>query len=333
MLRSAGSTGRIEVHVHSTRGQIFLRAGEPYFAQSSRCRSLIGQKLLQAGAITEPQLQEAHDRQVETKERLGRALMSLGLVTPEQVKDAVVDQIKEALADLLEWDQGEFTWEPGIEIELELQVPHLAPRHGAPSNSLEGTDASNPPPVEPLREPAPFVAPPDDAIVVLSPLSPDTVDFFDITNEQWRVARFANGRSDIAQIASDVGPTQEEARRLIHDMLAEGILAVLDASEFGEYRHVWDRRSDDAAPGVSEEPEVTPDHAFHGAETIDGGSAGEGFEDDAADSGGIVAATPPPPPSRVPSHLESHRHVKLDRSMLARELSGLFKSGRQSISG
>ncbi|MGH2735634.1 MAG: hypothetical protein ACRDKZ_08640, partial [Actinomycetota bacterium] len=142
--------------------------------------------------------------------------------------------------------------------------------------------------------------------------------------------RFANGRSNIAQIASDVGPTPEEGRRLIHEMLAEGILAVLDDSEFSEYRDVWDARSDDTS-GASEEPEIAPDSP----EAIDAstGATAEGFEEDLAEATPVMApVAPPSPPGRPPANTGSHQHVKLDRSMLARELSGLFKNGRQSIS-
>ncbi len=122
ILKARNKTGRLDIERQAGRGLIYVRLGEPYYAESSLTRSLIGQKLVDIGAITDMQLRKALDRQAESGDRLGEILLTHGVISREHIASAVISQIKDALADLLAWETGEFKWEIGAEVEVEVPV-------------------------------------------------------------------------------------------------------------------------------------------------------------------------------------------------------------------
>ena len=122
ILQARNKTGRLEIERQAGRGLIYVRLGEPYYAESSLTRSLIGQKLVDIGAISDMQLRKALDRQAESGERLGQILLTHGVISADHVAQAVISQIKDALADLLAWEAGEFRWETGAEVEVEVPL-------------------------------------------------------------------------------------------------------------------------------------------------------------------------------------------------------------------
>ena len=157
ILQARNKTGRLEIERQAGRGLIYVRLGEPYYAESSLTRSLIGQKLVDIGAITDMQLRKALDRQAESGDRLGQILLTHGVISGEHVAQAVISQIKDALADLLAWEAGEFRWEAGAEVEVEV------PLFGATIGSA--VEEANPlaPHVVPLNTEEPAAAPEEPA--------------------------------------------------------------------------------------------------------------------------------------------------------------------------
>ncbi len=133
ILKARNKTGRLDIERQAGRGLIYVRLGEPYYAESSLTRSLIGQKLVDIGAITDMQLRKALDRQAESGDRLGQVLLTHGVISREHIASAVISQIKDALADLLAWETGEFRWEVGAEVEVEVPV------HGGMLDSDKGS--------------------------------------------------------------------------------------------------------------------------------------------------------------------------------------------------
>ncbi|MGH2749542.1 MAG: DUF4388 domain-containing protein, partial [Actinomycetota bacterium] len=160
ILRARNKTGRLEIERQAGRGLIYVRLGEPYYAESSLTRSLIGQKLVDIGAISDMQLRKALDRQAESGERLGQILLTHGVISGEHIAAAVISQIKDALADLLAWEAGEFSWEAGAEVEVEVPLfgatigaidegsnplaPHVVPMTSEEPHDAEAAEASEP---------------------------------------------------------------------------------------------------------------------------------------------------------------------------------------------
>lgn len=236
LLAKGSKTGRLVVNRLAGTGEIFIRDGVPYYAQSSLSRSLIGVKFIQMGAITATQLRQALDEQTKTGARLGDVLLAQGWVSREQVDAAVTAQIEDALEDLLDWETGEFTWEPGVEVDAES---YLEPRaetqpeghsaaHEEPTSGIDDEDSSDElEPIEPGPEPRPEPEPQGlspDLVLIMAPDSPDHIDFAEISQEQWRVASLANGVRTVDDIAMLASSDRARGVSVVEELVELGVL-------------------------------------------------------------------------------------------------------------
>jgi hypothetical protein len=90
-----------------------LVEGAAVEAASNDPREYLGQLLLNFGHIGEDDLARAFATQEQTNVRLGQVLVSLGLVTPELVRETLAIKIRETLLDAYLWESGFFTVEEG----------------------------------------------------------------------------------------------------------------------------------------------------------------------------------------------------------------------------
>lgn len=102
-------------------GRVYLRDGYIYFAETNKKRKPIGEMLIEAGKITRDQLQEAleEQRRLNWKVRLGMILLDKGWISPQDLVQAVQDQITEQIFQLFEWNEGKFVFIPGKTAENE----------------------------------------------------------------------------------------------------------------------------------------------------------------------------------------------------------------------
>jgi hypothetical protein len=236
LLAKGAGTGRLAVNRLAGSGEIFVRDGVPYYAQSSLSRSLIGVKFIQMGAINATQVRQALDEQTKTGARLGDVLQAQGWVGQEQVDAAVTAQIEDALQDLLDWETGEFSWEPGVEVDAES---YLGPRtetqrdgdtavYEEPASDIDdegysGELQSLEAEPEPQPEPEPQgIA--SDLVLIMAPDSPDHIDFAEISQEQWRVASLANGVRTVDDIAMLASSDRERGMKVVEELVELGVL-------------------------------------------------------------------------------------------------------------
>ncbi|MGH2734521.1 MAG: DUF4388 domain-containing protein [Actinomycetota bacterium] len=237
LLGKGAKTGRLVVNRLAGTGEVYVRDGHPYYAQSSLSRSLIGVKFIQMGAINATQLRQALDEQTKTGARLGDVLLAQGWVGQEQVDAAVSAQIEDALNDLIDWETGEFTWEPGVEVEAET---NLAPRdeahtdeapsfeHGESTSYLQGEGYSEGfQSFEPEPQPEPEPEPQGlslNEVLIMAPDSPEHLDFAEISQEQWRVASLANGVRTVEDIAMLASSDRTKGLSVVEELLELGVL-------------------------------------------------------------------------------------------------------------
>jgi Domain of unknown function (DUF4388) len=120
------ATGTLSCERGTVRKLVHLREGTAVAADSNDPREHLGQLLLVHGHLDEEQLTRAFRSQVETRTRLGKLLVSAGLVAPETLRAMLAVQVREALLDAIQWDAGAF-WvddgEPPATDELAASVP------------------------------------------------------------------------------------------------------------------------------------------------------------------------------------------------------------------
>lgn len=97
--------------LRATRGTDFVHVyfadGAPLFTASSDPGELIGNRLVQRGAVTLAQIDDAFEQGWRKGKRLGEALVDLDVVRPAQVLKLVAEQRRSRLVELLKWRTGE----------------------------------------------------------------------------------------------------------------------------------------------------------------------------------------------------------------------------------
>jgi outer membrane protein assembly factor BamB/tetratricopeptide (TPR) repeat protein len=91
----------------------FARAGVRLLSSGRRKAVPLGDLLMKRNKITNDQLQAVLERQKETGEMIGKILTDWGLVTEEEIDEAVRSQIEEEIFDIFAWENASFEFTEG----------------------------------------------------------------------------------------------------------------------------------------------------------------------------------------------------------------------------
>ncbi len=91
----------------------FARAGVRLLSSGKRKTVPLGDLLVKLNKITPDQLKTVLDRQKETGEMMGKILTDWGLVTEEEIDEAVRSQIEEEIFDIFAWENATFEFTEG----------------------------------------------------------------------------------------------------------------------------------------------------------------------------------------------------------------------------
>lgn len=180
-LASCRKTGCIEVRRAAGEGRVFLREGDVYYGESSVTR----------GA----------DDASHTSESLTR-------------------QIEASFFDLLRWEGGEFTFSPGLEVDLE------------PALSLDIETLINET-AQKLEELGVIAGkiPSERAIPAMAPNPPADSSQINITPDEWRVLVLVSGSRTVEHIAEAVGLDAFSVMRTLYGLASTGLIEVVGEAE------------------------------------------------------------------------------------------------------
>jgi hypothetical protein len=130
LLQWAGSgrkTGTLCLKGESFLKKIFLQNGIIIGSSSNEPQEFLGQFLLSEGLITEQQLKDAFDLQAQTKVMLGRILVKKGLLSEVKVQEILRLKAEETIYSLFLWTEAEFEFledelPPGDPVVIEVKV-------------------------------------------------------------------------------------------------------------------------------------------------------------------------------------------------------------------
>ncbi len=112
LINSEKQTGTLHItrKTGDAEGFVYFRDGKIFGAVSNFNRQPLGERLVNAGHITEEQLNGALGKQRKAKKRqkLGQMLISENLITSQILKTFVKEQIQNTVFDLLPWVDGDF---------------------------------------------------------------------------------------------------------------------------------------------------------------------------------------------------------------------------------
>ena len=220
LLSMAKRTGALDVARSAGTGRVFFRDGDVYFAESSLTREPLGQKLIRARAVTEGQLMRALDEHAANGGRVGEILVAAGALTLEQLEAAVKEQIEDSVFDLLRWELGEFQWEPGDEVEVE--VPITVSVENLIMEASRRLDE-----LAVIKRKIPSA----EAVLRMAPKPPEGAVEINITPEEWRILVLVDGSRDVAAIAEAVSLDEFGAMRVLYGLVAAGLIELAAGPE------------------------------------------------------------------------------------------------------
>ncbi|MQB00039.1 MAG: DUF4388 domain-containing protein, partial [Actinobacteria bacterium] len=215
LMSLAKKTGRMDVSRGAGEGRVFFREGDVYYAESSLSREPLGQKLIRARALTESQLNKALDTHAQTGRRVGDIMIESGMVTSDQIEASVAQQIEDAVFDLLRWDLGEFTWETGAELEVEVpisvSVENLIMEASRRLDELEVIQRK---------------IPGEHAVLTMAQTPPEGAAEINITPEEWRALVLVDGSRTLGEIGRMIGKDDFETMKILYGLVSAGLVEV-----------------------------------------------------------------------------------------------------------
>lgn len=128
LLAMGKKTGCLSVTHRNNFGYIYFEKGRIAYASIVNRRDRLGDLLIKAGLITRDQLDQAIGSQPGYKDkRLGDILVAQGLVSRDELHAQVRVQIQEAVYFLFTWSQGTFNFEADIRPEEQDFVVSINP--------------------------------------------------------------------------------------------------------------------------------------------------------------------------------------------------------------
>jgi hypothetical protein len=127
-ISTSRKTGTLYLRRASVEKRIVFQTGEIYSSWSNHPRESLGQFLIRGRLVTEEQLFGALLRQEQLGKMLGGILVDDGVITPDQLRQALQTKAEETIYDLFEWPDGDFQFRDGEFAEMfhiELPVTHV----------------------------------------------------------------------------------------------------------------------------------------------------------------------------------------------------------------
>lgn len=123
-------TGCLALTDRQRFGSIFFEDGWITYATIVNRRDRIGDILLRAGLITREQLDEALTLQQGSRgRRLGEILVEMGALPADELRRRLRGQLEEAVFALFAWSSGTFTFEAGVRPEWEADLGRMNPEN------------------------------------------------------------------------------------------------------------------------------------------------------------------------------------------------------------
>ncbi len=126
-LRVLNRRGRLSLSGEGATIDLYLRDGRIVHGASTRESDRLSELLLRRGTITREQHDQAM-RRAAAGERLGRALVEIGGLTPRALLEARGHQVLQIAVSLFEWEDGAFAFVEGDApedggVEVDLPIP------------------------------------------------------------------------------------------------------------------------------------------------------------------------------------------------------------------
>lgn len=207
-------SGILQLSRNNINKQIYFGQGSMVFASSDYRADRLGEFLVRNGKLTRTHLDIASDKVFSTGNRLGETMVSMGLMSQQEMIARVDEQVRSIIYSLFVWDRGEYRFESKekpIAHELEMSFPTF-------STILEG--------VRRVQDPVVIQRALGSLDRVVNhrknpAMLPDAVI---LNPEESYVLSRVDGQSSVAEIVS-ISPIEEiKTLRCLYGLLSVGVL-------------------------------------------------------------------------------------------------------------
>ncbi|MCF6180045.1 MAG: response regulator, partial [Geopsychrobacter sp.] len=101
-------TGLLNVQKSSAKKVIYIKNGYPIFARSNILGECLGRMLVKDDVITQVDCDQSIDRSKSSGRLQGTELIEMGLLTPQDLYDALKNQVTEKLLNIFAWTEGQY---------------------------------------------------------------------------------------------------------------------------------------------------------------------------------------------------------------------------------
>ena len=214
LLAMGKKTGCLSVTYKNSFGDIYFDQGRISYASIVNRRDRLGDMLVKTGVVTQQQIDEAVAMQYRRRDsRMGELLLEMGALTTNQLYDAIKVQIQEAVYYLFTWNQGTFNFEPDVRPEVGDHIVSINPE----SLLLEGARRVDEWSLIEKKIPSFDIVFETDRVKVLSSET-------DLTVEQRTVLNLVDGLRDAHGIVEDSGLVEFDVAKALYGLLTTGFI-------------------------------------------------------------------------------------------------------------
>ncbi len=210
-------TGTLALKSGPLNKKIYFQGGAIIGSSSDDNREYLGQFMLSEGIITEQQLKDAFDLQAQTKVMLGRILVKKGLVSEAKVSEVLRLKAEETIYSLFLWMEADFEFvenelPPGEQVLISIKVEDVL------MEGLRRYDTS-----KKIRHVLPH-----NGIVLRRAARPLTAD---IAAKKFpkRIYDLVDGRRTLAQIVLEAHASEYNVCQVLYVMVQKGYLQAVQA--------------------------------------------------------------------------------------------------------
>ena len=212
LLSMGKKTGCLSVTHRSNFGYIYFDQGRISYASIVNRRDRLGDVLVKGGLISREQLEQAIEAQGKARDRrLGDLLVEKGLIAREELHRLIRVQIEEAVYFLFTWTQGTFNFEADVRPEEQDFLVNINPE----SLLLEGARRVDEWSLIEKKIPSfDIVFAPDHARMHESGA--------EVTREQEVILKLLDGRRDVTSVIDDSGLGEFDAGKALYGLVMAG---------------------------------------------------------------------------------------------------------------
>lgn len=214
-LAQKNASGLLRISRGKTIKAIFFESGNPIFAISNAANEQLEYKLIQEGLVTPAQIEQAK-QQSEKANKLGPALIEMGVLSAEKVQEVVREQVVSIIISIFEWEQGDYVFDERMRASHEITID----RKVTDILLIGARQAAN------IQSIAQQIAPPD-SVVVRNTINKEQSDSGKLVPLESYVLSRIDAPTAVSEVGTISGLPEEEAQRAVCALIASGFLKLV----------------------------------------------------------------------------------------------------------